>query len=46
MRMKRIAVACVALALAVGAYTTAREAKEEGPRLRFVCGLNECARIP
>ena len=35
MRMKRIAVACVALVLAVGAYTTAREAKEavKGPAL-------------
>ena len=35
MRMKRIAVAGIALALAVGAYTTAREAKEavKGPAL-------------
>ena len=35
MRIKRIAVVCVALALAVGAYTTAREAKEavKGPAL-------------
>ena len=35
MRMKRIAVVCVVLALALGAYTTAREAKEavKGPAL-------------